>query len=385
VGGHASLLSVNQELDHKPLADILKRFYATLQSELTSLPSVAGKETDQRHFVNRLLAALRPSFLWGLYSGERPPGGPSDNIVSLVHKPTTAILGFAFGTTRDGRPGLSNEDMAEVINTRLGVRDWSRVYVQWEIADALRDRYGITQIPPECIAWPPKFAATEIKSPDQIARKLADSNDPIFSHIYQNVPEQLQRSITRYSMSPSLPFPELSSELQEGFNTLLDSPTFHQAIPRTIDLPQLERDLAREVREFPPQTDTLGPGQAIRVNRFILEGIFPDDELGRGRYLSSKDVLGRVMETMRRNGITDVILVATPGHMFRCYELTEEAALEKQLPITIHVSDCTKVRYDGDSAQSWTQSPLAFWEYDIISRARELALKQILDEKRHRP
>ena len=365
------------ELAHKFLSDKLKNLYDHLQSELKAL---IPANDPARPFVNRLLASLRPSFMWGLYTGETPPLGPSPaNLLrNLIAEPTTAVLGFAFGLTPEGRPGKSNEDMAEVIKDLLGAReDWNRVYMQWEIADALKDKYNVDQIPPDNVAWPPQFTPAEIKDPDQLAVKLYYSRDPLVPCVYNNLPQNTKKAIANWANSPGNDegLRQLANVLTCGLNNLLRDSKFHQGIPRWLRLPQLKRDLATEVRQFPPPGDELGQGQAIRVNRFILESVFPD-ELAPGRYLSTRGVLEKVMDHMKGVGIQNVILVANPGHMFRCYELVEEAAFDKGMDLGIYVADCTKVCYDPDSAQNWTQTLLAFWEYDIISRARELALKQ---------
>jgi hypothetical protein len=368
---------------HKLLSDKLKSLYDHLKSELKALIPATDPAGP---FVNRLLASLRPSFMWGLYTGETPPLGPSPpgELENLIAELTTAVLGFAFGLTPDGRPGRSNEDMAEVIGDLLRVKEgWNRVYVQWEIADALQDKYNIAQIPPDNVAWPPQFTPAEIKDPDQLAAKLYYSRDPLVPCVYNSLPQDTQKTIADWANSPGSDegLRRLAEVLACGLNELLRDPRFHQGIPRWLRLPQLERDLATEVRQFPPEGTVLGQGQAIRVNRFILESVFPD-ELAPGKYLSTRGVIEKVMDNIKAAGFKNVILVANPGHMFRCYELVEEAALDRGMNLGIYVADCTKVCYDPDSAQSWTQTLPAFWEYDIISRARELALKQILDEKR---
>lgn len=373
------------ELDHKFLSDSLKSLYGYLKSELEAL---IPANDPARPFVNRLLASLRPSFMWGLYTGETPPLGPSPakQLKNLIAKPATAVLGFAFGLTPDGRPGKSNEDMAEVIKDLLGVKEgWTRVYVQWEIADALKDEYDVNQIPPDNVVWPPQFTPAEIRDPVQLAVKLYYSRDTLVAHVYNGLPQKARRAIVDFASSPGNDdaLPWLTDMLVYGLNELLHDAKFHRKMPQGLGLPQLKRDLATEVRQLPPPEDELGQGQAIRVNRFILESLFPT-ELAPGKYLSTAGVLDKVMGKLKGARIENVILIANPGHMFRCYELVEEAAFDEGMNLGIYVADCTKVCYDPDSAQSWTQSPLAFWEYDIISRARELALKQILDENRKR-
>ena len=371
------------ELAHKFLSDKFKSLYERLKSELEAF---VPDDDPARPFVNRLLASLRPSFAWGLYTGETPPLGPSppDLLKNLITESTTAVLGFAFGLTPDSRPGKSNKDIAEVIKEDLKVTYWDRVYVQWEIADALKDKYDVDQIPPDNVAWPPQFTPVEIKDPDQLAMKLYYSRDPPVSCVYNSLPQNTKKAIAKWASSPGDDegLRWLADVLTCGLNELLRNSKFHQGIPRWLRLPQLRRDLATEVRQFPPPEDELGQGQVIRVNRFILESIFPD-ELVPGKYLSTKDVLEKVMDHMKGIGIENVILVANPGHMFRCYELVEEAAFNESMGLGIYVAECTKVCYDPDSAQSWTQTPLAFWESVSGTVARLTDNQSCLDGKAH--
>lgn len=368
-----------RDANWKELSDRIYELYECLTSELGNY---TRDQPDEQHFVERLLAGLKPFFIWGLFKCGRAPLHPIDisELKQLINEPDTAVLAFAFGLTSDGRPGISNENMAEVI-CDLSPTDWGKVYVQWEIADALSSLDNV-EIPPDCIAWPPQFKSVDIKDPYQLAIKLYFSGDDVIRYVYECLPENIKKAIENWAKVPGNSSTEVSKWLVDvlvyGLNKLLENPTFHQQISQTLRLRQLKRDLSFEVRELPDPSATLGKGQAIRVNRFILEALFPD-ELAEGKYLSSLDVLDAVLDKMKAAGIKKVILVANPGHMFRCKELLELTAYNKQMRnLNVLIADCTGVRYDPNSAQSWTRSEGEFWRYDILSRGRELLQWQVL-------
>ena len=233
----------------------------------------------------------------------------------------------------------------------LRISDWSRVFVQWEIADALRAR-GIP-IPDECVAWPPRFTTNEVTEPARLALKLAERITATLAYVYGRLPQRTRNVIDEYAKSRTLPAGHLACELRHGLNALLEYAEFHQRVPRSIGLPQLVRDLTREVREYPPPGEVLARGQVVRVNRLILESLFRCDGLGPGKYLSSKDVLATVMGAMSAKRITDVILVANPGHMYRCWELTQEAASEEGLKL-----DLSLRRLHKSALRCWLSSIL---------------------------
>jgi len=376
--------SKDTEKAYKRLSYKLRKLYDGLCLELEPMTKTSGrKQTLEKDFINRLRASLRPYFTWGLFTGEKAPIGPSPTeVLEKLSREETAILGFAFGMTKEGRPGKSNEDIARVVKSYLKYAKWNMVFVQWEIADALKNN----QIPRDHVAWPPLFKSSEIKNSGSLAKKLHYSEDPMVAHVYRNLPENTKNAISRWagwSRDENLLW--LADVLVYGLNDLLHKPKFHLGIPEWVELPQLKRDLSYEVRELPHKKNELGKenklgqGQAIRVNRFILESLFPE-ELAPGEYLSSVNVLEKVMGKIKSAGIKNVIVVANPGHMYRCYELVHKVGSDMHVNPEVYIADCTKVRYDRNSAQSWTRSPLAFWEYDILSRSREVVLKQILDE-----
>ncbi|UZQ55552.1 hypothetical protein OOK60_05625 [Trichothermofontia sichuanensis B231] len=120
----------------------------------------------------------------------------------------------------------------------------------------------------------------------------------------------------------------------------------------------------------------------VILRRTSTEESISPEELESGKYLSTIGVLEKMMDNMNNLGIKNIILVANPGHMYRCYQLVQKVATDMHMNVCVYIADCTKVEYDPSSAQSWVRSPLAFWEYDIISRSREVVLKQILEEWR---
>jgi hypothetical protein len=372
---------------HKPLSDKIYELYKYMENQLKVMVSVDGSgnnRTPEEDFVNRLLASLRPYFTWGLFAAEQVPRGPSPKkALDTLDRDKTAILGFAFGMTKTGRPGISNKDIAEVVKDYVNIQkysDWDKVFIQWEIADALEEH----QIPQDHIVWPPLFTSDDIQNPDKLIRRLRCRKTPLLQHVYDNLPEDVQQAITHWDNSQN----ESVEWLVYGLNTLLHKNKFHINIPDELQLPQLNHDLAFEVRKLPPKTieghdNKLGQGQAIRVNRLILESIFPE-ELVSGEYLSSMGVLEKVIGKLQCLGIQNVIVVAHPDHMYRCYELVQKVASDMHMSLTTYIADCTKVKYDPDSAQSWTRNTFAFWEYDIISRSREVVLKQIREELKNR-
>jgi hypothetical protein len=151
-------------------------------------------------------------------------------------------LGFAFGLTPDGRHGKSNEDIADVIQG-LNV-DCRRVYVQWEIADALTAR-GIS-ISSNNVAWPPAFTVNDITNPRQLAMTLYFSTDPVITRVYQALPATVQTAIADWARTPQSAEATawLADVLTLGLNSLLRDAGFYLAMPNGLQLPQLRRDLS---------------------------------------------------------------------------------------------------------------------------------------------
>jgi hypothetical protein len=121
------------------------------------------------------------------------------------------------------------------------------------------------------------------------------------------------------------------SQIATCFNRLLRQDDLHHAFHDSDGCPFLAlHDLYRtrvgsvgvEKRTLPGANERLRRFQRLRVNRLILEAIFPQESvLKSGKYLSTKGVLTHLHETAHREGagpFAHVFLFGHPAHSPRC-------------------------------------------------------------------
>jgi hypothetical protein len=260
-------------------------------------------------------------------------------------KAAHAVVAFSFGLTTIGSPGKSNMQLAEVVLVLLRENPALKVCTQWEVADALRE-HGFHG-PLHKVVEPPRFQVEDICQPLVLRDKLF--------HAGPNTNERYVRDhLGTFGMTIS------DESLCEALNTILGDAGFHRDLPTSVELPQWEE----EIREAPRQSDRLGKYQAVRVNRLILEAIFPN-ELRPAPYLSTWGVVRAIPNDLRDKSL---VVVAHPDHAYRCGALL--AAVLKRDPL---YANCRGVGYDAESAQPWTRSRDAFLAYEVKARIDALA------------
>src|SRR5262249_48178507 len=85
-----------------PLAN---RLYGIYEGLVAILRALAADNPLHTTFLLRLIATLEPFFTWGLSEDGPFKPTPADLIRTLTQSVRTAVLVFAFGLTRNGRPG----------------------------------------------------------------------------------------------------------------------------------------------------------------------------------------------------------------------------------------------------------------------------------------
>jgi hypothetical protein len=337
-----------------PLANKLRSFYQETAARLRALTD----DPEHAQFIQRLIACLGVFFTWGLSEDGPFRPTPPAIIRTLTQSVRTAVLVFAFGLTRDGRPGGCNEELAD---TAIGLDvPPERVWAQWENAQAMEELFGFG-LADSHVAWPPSFDAGRVRDARGLARELCESPDKNVRHVFHRLSAEMQDAL-RAALAAGATLDELTTLLVPALNGLLTDRDLHRGMT-PFKFPALVRDLSCEMREFPSPDERQGRGTAMRNNGFILETLFAA-YLTPGAYLSSLAVLDRVMEEMGKAGINDVIVVAYPGHMFRAAALTAAIARKRNLCLTVHVADTTRIKTEP-GGQDWTDS---FWSYDLISR-----------------
>ena len=261
-------------------------------------------------------------------------------------KRASAVAGFSFGLTSIGSPGESNRALARVVLALLRYNPGLTLYLQWEIADALRECGFRSRF--ETVITPPRFSVADICDIVKVRNRLSQAAD----------------GTVEYSVREHLPafYPSMTAEaLCQVLNTALLDRGLHKTIPESIRLPQI----AHETRKAPLHSDNVGEYQAIRVNRLILESVFPN-ELRAGEYLSTWSVVQGIWRSLCDQ---TVIVVAHPDHAIRCGVLLESKIHRPPL-----YADCRSVPYDDASAQAWTRNRQAFLTYEAGARSHALTM-----------
>jgi hypothetical protein len=228
IQGDKKMNQQDTEREHKLLSDKLNEFYDHMSDELRSMISEGKWQVAETNFINRVIASLRPYFLWGLFSNEHVPRGCSSvEELRKFKSEETVILGFAFGMTKKGRPGKSNEDMANIIQEYINEKryaEWNKVFVQWEIADALQDHH----IPLDNIANPPSFTSNDVINPIELTKKLYRRETHLLNYVYNSLPKDVQHVIEQQKdASEKQRVEELIAALVAGLNSILHLNTFH--------------------------------------------------------------------------------------------------------------------------------------------------------------
>lgn len=329
--------------------------------------------SEQGEFLSSLQRSLHPFLDWNTWEhlwaaqGEKLPP---------LSEPTTAALALSFGLWADGAPGRTNEQLAAVlVKLMAGGLAAERIYAQWEIADVLRAREK--PLPRSHVTWPPRFHAAEIRAPAQLVERLYGARNMPHrpaGYVYCRLTKKARRRLQQYRCGLQ---PLDEGRIAQDLNRLLRRADFCRDYLDAVHkrdrpaLQHLDRGPAGYERRRLPQRSAarnMGPGQVMRVNRLILESVFAD-ELQRGDYLGTRDVCVQMAAAPQAQ---DVVLVAHPDHVYRCFELLQDMAAVAGKEWRIWVADCRGVAYDPRSAQSWTADPASFWRCEIGARQREV-------------
>lgn len=286
------------------------------------------------------------------------------------------VIGFSFGIRPDGSPGACNEEIAKrmsetllACHDRASARPW--VGMQWEIFDALDQANLLHRIIKELVsvqhvAPPPSFELADFAHPDSIARPLVKPSTP--------AERTLSRMIHHADVTPPEP-----ARLMDAFNRLLSDRALYERFEDRLDLRDLHRPekglIGLEKRQM-PNSKSYPAGlrlfQARRINRLILETLFGEDVLRRGKYLNTLGVARHCFRELRAESreIERVFIFAHPEHVDWCWKNVAKAAGEVGYNLSEHnvvFGNASQwehgTLWDRESAQVWCRSPENFRSY----------------------
>ncbi len=339
------------------------------------------------------------------------------------------VLGFAYSLTPEGLPGAYNEQIAKqikaVILSAVGQEKEDRPWIgmQWEIFDAIESEWDkeniklLKIVPLSHVGGPPLFSADDISDPmaiisqlkmwyedllkqgsrqyltkpsTQAGRKLADKVARLIERVGYQTDESSNATIFDAAMFDAV-------KLAQYFNwILLNDMGFHKSFYDDNNQPILElHDLYRtnvgsvgvENRRLPNIDKDLLRFQKVRVNRLIIEAIFPDDRiLKRGEYLSTRGVLDQVTRVLEREGGREIkyaFVYGHPAHSPRCRRQVIESGwmagwnLEPEKVCDVNNTDPREQekwqgekRWDAKTAQIWCRSEQNWNDYERMGKAR---------------
>lgn len=252
--------------------------------------------------------------------------------------PTTLLLGFAFGLWADGSPGKINERLASLLSQqarRLQSQQTAFfIGAQWEIADAL----SIIEPDYTIVAGPPMVKQSDIIEPEAIRALLLHS-------------KQLNVQQLRKVLQIENDVPLDAQSLSTALNEWIKNADLHETLSHCIDFEDLQRPekrfLGLEKRSIPREGSKLRPYQKQRVNRLVLESIFPEHFLKRGQYLSTSGVSKYIITTIARNHAHHIVIdsiqvFAHPCHVSFCIFNTANAVKATPHIFSQHVTDCAE-------------------------------------------
>lgn len=329
------------------------------------------------------------------------------------------VLGFAYSLTPEGFPGDYNEKLAAQLNGVISHsatqapddRPW--IGMQWEIFDAIESKWDNSIadlreiVPLSHIGGPPLFEKEHVANVDTIVRHLklcyddlqAEQSGKPLSNPSTQAGRALARKVAELLHCVGYA-PESSSailnaamfdqiKVAQYFNQILEDNTFHQNFYGDDDQPFLEvHDLYRtdlgsvgvENRRLPGREAKTGQFQRRRVNRFIIEAVFPNETILKpGKYLSTRGVLDQVAGVIKREGerrFVDAYVYGHPEHSPRCRRQLIESSWEANWNLLPgHVYDVNKGKeseweWDASTAQMWCRSKPNWDDYERMGKAR---------------
>lgn len=323
----------------------------------------------------------------------------------------------------DGLPGTYNEELGRQLLELLrqaacmpaGQRPW--IGMQWEIFDAIESRWQssfgdlLELVPLSHVAAPPLFHVDEIVNVRVIRRHLDDALidlQAIQARRLPRTPSTQAGRILAARMAEILPVrTNLTNADRHGFvqhqasvepawadakaiagsfNRLLTDAHFHRdfhdaAGSPVVELHHLYREkvgsVGVEQRVLPPADSTLRRFQRLRVNRLIIEAIFPQEQVvKRGRYLSTRGVLTQLFNASRNESAApfeQVRIYGHPAHSPRCRRQFLESdwvRLDRIPADCIHdVCAGQHIDWDAATAQMCCRSQQNWDDYERMHQA----------------
>ena len=268
------------------------------------------------------------------------------------------LIAFSFSLRPDGSPGRCNQKIAiqmKDVISNTSLEGEPAIGMQWEIYEAMEENLR-ESIPLDFVAPPPLF------TDEDVLGDLNLSGAPAFQRLIDLAPElaSLQHE-----------------DVVKRLNQILEHRTFYEHFEAMLDLHDLVRAdkglIGLEKRRMPRRTDYgehgLGLFQARRVNRLILETLFPETEIRRARYLNTEGVARHVMDQLKSTGrqVRYVFVFAHPEHRDWCQKNLTKVLSESQPSVEVLNGDVSRWDandlWDRDSAQVWCRSPENFEHY----------------------
>jgi hypothetical protein len=273
------------------------------------------------------------------------------------------LIGFSFGLTPDGSPGAINSKLAEMMHQHI-VASPNAVFtvsMQWEIFDAFKDAYPDDSIKGFVVA--PPFEHKQIKNPEWFKnelRRCAVSDFPPLRLLAELLQERLLKG----------PLPASPAQIDGVLQRLWRDRRWWSKFAGLMDFDDLRRPekgvLGQEKRRLPFAGDykrtkgQLREYQAMRVNRLILETIFPPEVLPRAEYLNTTKVAQFVKGRTGRK-FAGIVVFAHPRHFGWCSQNVVSVFGVKPMK-----GWRGPAIWDTDSAQVWTRSADNYRTYNRI-------------------
>lgn len=320
----------------------------------------------------------------------------------LTIPPHSLVLGFAFSMTPEGLPGTYNEHLANQLRSVLrdaaqrpaSERPW--IGMQWEIFDALEATWNSSQgdllelVPLMHVAAPPVFVDDDIVNAPLIVEHLRDARDDLQAIQLGNkpcAPSTVAGRALAARIDRSLPPNTSRMAIAACFNSLLPDGCFHCHFYNSAGRPLVElHDLYRsksgsvgvENRVLPSAEACLLRFQRLRVNRLIIEAIFPNERvLKPGRYLSTQGVLAQLFEVARTEAAASfehVFIYGHPAHSPRCRRqfLESDWARQQGIPEDRVYDACAGMKSDWEAttAQMCCRSQENWDDYERMHKAQ---------------
>jgi hypothetical protein len=345
------------------------------------------------------------------------------------------LMGFAYSLASDGSPGAYNEELARIIKEDIealrsaGAQPWFGM--QWEICDALLKLAPHNNVPDSHVAAPPPFNSEDITNADAMVELLRKCPTKATEILWKELEKDLnsvgytaaqietnnlgEKESAHKKREITLDRAGLNAaKLALYLNRILQWKDFFKNFYEDegastvcrVELHDLYQtslgSVGVENRTMPLKDADLGYFQTRRVNRLIIEAIFPHEGiLERMPYLSTYGVIRDLLPQIEQElpGIGNrkdkcVIVYGHPEHRGRCKRQFIECAWSagwniqpdrvliggknEQIrinttsgPIEVSLAqwDSSKA-WDPNSAQMWCRSKRNWDDYEAMGTLR---------------